>query len=329
MCLLAMCVRKAGIRLAQTKLQRHKALVHAHTHTHTLVHARITRSNTNTHRPGDPNIYNYGSCLSVPRLIWRHPHLPGLLWQEPLPSLKQLRRGTWQLMGGGEGGKAEWKRVSSGGPPAFDITATANGNGNGVAANGGSANSSSVNGSVNGAAVNGNGNGPAVNGNGNGTAAVNGDGAAANGSAVNGNGSAVDGNGNGAAAVHGNGSAAGNGSSGVGGNGAAANGNGAASANGGSVNGNGNSTMSGSSSNGAGKQSTASKDVSSVTSSYVPLKPGQHVALPTELGSYPHLVSRCCCLLNDDVNKMNKKDRRHVRDVLVLFEVWTARGSAY
>jgi len=28
-----------------------------------------------------PKAYDYGSCLSVPRLIWRHPHIPGMLWQ--------------------------------------------------------------------------------------------------------------------------------------------------------------------------------------------------------------------------------------------------------
>ncbi|KAF5830052.1 glycosyl hydrolase [Dunaliella salina] len=35
--------------------------------------------------------HEYGSCMSVPRMLWRHPRSPGRLWQEPLPSISELR----------------------------------------------------------------------------------------------------------------------------------------------------------------------------------------------------------------------------------------------
>lgn len=38
-------------------------------------------------------------CLSLPRLLWQHPLLPGRLWQEPLPELADLRQPghSWAL----------------------------------------------------------------------------------------------------------------------------------------------------------------------------------------------------------------------------------------
>uniref|UniRef100_A0A7S3QTD5 Glycosyl hydrolase family 32 N-terminal domain-containing protein n=1 Tax=Dunaliella tertiolecta TaxID=3047 RepID=A0A7S3QTD5_DUNTE len=105
-----------------------------------------------TGRPGDPEVYDYGSCLSVPRLIWRHPHKPGVIWQEPLPCLSQLRREAWHLSGGDS-------------PYWTKITTENGGNNDAVGSNGHSTESR-----ANGALANGNGL-ESANGNGNGASA--------------------------------------------------------------------------------------------------------------------------------------------------------------
>ncbi|KAL6756492.1 glycosyl hydrolase [Haematococcus lacustris] len=42
-------------------------------------------------------------CLSLPRLLWQHPTLPGRLWQEPLPAMSKLREEV------GSGSLASWQ----------------------------------------------------------------------------------------------------------------------------------------------------------------------------------------------------------------------------
>ncbi|KAJ9534568.1 hypothetical protein QJQ45_022077 [Haematococcus lacustris] len=42
-------------------------------------------------------------CLSLPRLLWQHPTLPGRLWQEPLPAMSKLRDEV------GSGSLASWQ----------------------------------------------------------------------------------------------------------------------------------------------------------------------------------------------------------------------------